>query len=135
VLDKCYTFQIDSFEDERGSLSVLETGKNIPFDVKRLYYLYHTQDQSVRGVHAHKKLEQILVSFSGKFEILLDDGFEKKTFTLDHPSKGLYVCPMIWREVTPIGNNGVCAVLASRQYEEDDYIHEYANFIDILSKK
>ncbi len=135
MLDKCYTFEIDSFRDKRGCLSVLETGKNIPFDVKRLYYLYNTQDQLVRGVHSHKKLEQVLVSFSGTFKILLDDGFQKKVFTLDNPAKGLYVCPMIWREVTPIGDNGLCAVLASRIYEEEDYIHEYSDFLEIIRKE
>jgi dTDP-4-dehydrorhamnose 3,5-epimerase-like enzyme len=135
VLNNCYTFQIDSFEDDRGSLSVLEKDTNIPFDVMRLYYLYFTQDQTVRGAHAHKRLEQILVSFSGKFEVLLDDGVNQKKFLLDHPAKGLYVCPMIWREVTPIGNNGVCAVLASRKYEEEDYIHDYSEFIETFTKK
>tara|TARA_B110000263_G_C14777193_1_gene271600 strand:- start:1 stop:408 length:408 start_codon:yes stop_codon:yes gene_type:complete len=135
VIDNCYIFNIDSFHDERGSLSVLEEDKNIPFDVKRFYYLYFTQDRCVRGVHAHKKLEQIIVCFSGKFEILLDDGHQRKKFILDHPSKGLFICPMIWREVKPIGDGGVCAVIASRKYEEEDYIHEYSIFLDSVKNK
>ena len=73
MLNKCHTFQIDSFDEERGSLSMLEKDKNILFDVMRLYYLYFIQDQAVRGTHAHKRLEQIIVSFSGKFEVLLDE--------------------------------------------------------------
>jgi dTDP-4-dehydrorhamnose 3,5-epimerase-like enzyme len=135
MLEKCFTFEIDSFDDKRGSLSVLERNKSIPFDLERIYYLYKTQDQNVRGVHAHKKLEQIIISFSGKYQILLDDGVNKATFTLDDPSLGLYVCPMIWREVTPIGDCGVCVVLASRKYEEDDYIHEYSDFLKLVESK
>ena len=135
MLDKCFTFNIESFDDDRGSLSVLERHKNIPFDIERIYYLYKTQDKIVRGVHAHKKLEQIIISFSGEYQILLDDGINKATFILDNPSLGLYVCPMIWREVTPIGDSGVCAVLASRKYEEDDYIHEYSDFLELVESK
>ena len=121
--------------DPRGDLTFVEGEKHIPFKIARVYYLYKTQDQNVRGVHAHKKLEQIIISFSGKYQILLDDGVNKATFTLDDPSLGLYVCPMIWREVTPIGDCGVCVVLASRKYEEDDYIHEYSDFLKLVESK
>ena len=134
MLNHCHTFNIDSYDDERGCLSVPEEGSNLPFEIKRLYYLYRTRDRCIRGVHAHKKLEQIIVPFFGKFEILLDDGVSKKKFILDSPSVGLYVCPMIWREVTPIGDDGVCVVLASRKFEEDDYIHEYNDFLSIVKK-
>ena len=135
MLKNCYIFNIESFSDERGCLSVIEKDRNLPFDIQRLYYLYNTQDRCIRGVHAHKKLEQIIISFSGEYQILLDDGINKATFILDNPSLGLYVCPMIWREVTPIGDSGVCAVLASRKYEEDDYIHEYSNFLELVESK
>jgi dTDP-4-dehydrorhamnose 3,5-epimerase-like enzyme len=133
-IKECYLFNIDSYEDSRGGLSILEEGSGIPFQVKRLYYLYDTSKEHVRGVHAHKKLEQIIIALSGKFNILLDDGHSKETFLLDTPAKGLYVCPGIWREVYPIEDGGICAVLASRKYEEDDYIHEHQEFINFIGK-
>ena len=129
MISECKLFEIQSFKDERGGLSVLEKNNNVPFDIKRLYYLYYTKKNQIRGVHAHKKLEQIIIAFAGKFEILLDDGKTKKTFSIDRPNLGLYVSPGIWREVYPLEENGVCAVLASRKYEEEDYIHDYKDFI------
>lgn len=130
MISDCRLFEIRSFEDERGGLSVIETGSDISFNVKRLYYLYDTTVNLVRGVHAHKKLEQVIIAFSGVFEILLDDGNQKKKFILDRPNLGLYVSPGIWREVYTLKENGVCAVLASRVFEEDDYIHNYNEFIE-----
>jgi dTDP-4-dehydrorhamnose 3,5-epimerase-like enzyme len=135
MLNNCYTFNIDTYKDDRGYLSVLERDKNLPFEIQRLYYLYGTKNNSIRGVHAHKQLEQIIISFSGKYEILLDDGLNKKVLLLDNPSIGLYICPMIWREVKPIEDEGVCAVLASRKYEEEDYIHSYSEFLMLSSQK
>ena len=129
MITECRLLDIDSYEDERGGLSVLEENVNVPFVLKRLYYLHHTKVNQVRGVHAHKKLEQVIIAFSGKFKIILDDGKEKKIFTLDQPNIGLYVSPGIWREVYPLEENGVCAVLASRKYEEEDYIHDYDDFL------
>lgn len=134
MISKCNLFEIQSFQDNRGGLSVLEESSNVPFDIKRLYYLYYTKVNKVRGVHAHKKLEQIIIAFAGQFEILLDDGKTKKLFKLDRPNLGLYVSPGIWREVYPLEENGVCAVLASRGYEEDDYIHEYKDFLKYCQK-
>ena len=94
--------------------------------------MYHTKVNQVRGVHAHKKLEQVIIAFAGKFKIILDDGQERKIFTLDQPNLGLYVAPGIWREVYPLEKNGVCAVLASRKYEVNDYIHDYDEFLMYL---
>ena len=129
MISECNLFEIQSFEDERGGLSVLEKNNNVPFDIKRLYYLYNTKKNQIRGVHAHKRLEQIIIAFAGEFEILLDDGKTKKIYKLDRPNLGLYVSPGIWREVYPLEEGGVCAVLASRKYEEDDYIHDYKDFL------
>jgi dTDP-4-dehydrorhamnose 3,5-epimerase-like enzyme len=134
-IKKCYEFDIDSYPDYRGGLSVLEEDSGITFRTKRLYYLYNTVKDEVRGVHAHKKLEQIIIAISGKFNIVLDDGLVKKSFLLDSPSKGIYICPGIWREVFPIEDNSICLVLASRKYEEDDYIHDHQEFLDYLSNK
>ena len=134
MLSDCYLFDIKSFSDERGELSVLQEGEGVgvPFSIKRIYYLYDTKATHVRGVHAHHKLEQVIVSLYGKFEVKLDDGKNSKIVVLDKPNLGLYICPMIWREVTSLENNGICMVLASRKYEEEDYIHDYKDFISLV---
>ena len=133
MITNCKLFEINSFTDERGDLSVIEEGDQIPFSIQRVYYLYNTVGQIIRGVHAHKKLEQFIVAFNGAFEIILDDGTVKKTFLLDRPNLGLYVSPMIWREVNPLIDGSVCVVLASRKYEADDYIHNYSDFKNVTS--
>lgn len=134
MISNCRLFDIQSFEDERGGLSFIEPGEDLKFNIARLYYLYHTSKNALRGVHAHKQLEQVLISLNGSFEVLLSDGIESQTFLLDRPNLGLYVCPMIWRELNPIEDNSICAVLASRPYEEDDYIHNYDDFLSIKKK-
>ena len=134
MLSNCSLFEISSFVDERGSLSFIEQDLEIPFDIKRIYYLYDTKHKIVRGVHAHHKLEQIIIALTGKFEIKIDDGRDSKIIMLDKPNHGLYLSPMIWREVTPLEDGGVFLVLASRKYEETDYIHEYKEFLNYLDK-
>ncbi|MDA9079014.1 FdtA/QdtA family cupin domain-containing protein [Gammaproteobacteria bacterium] len=134
MISNCRLFDIQSFEDERGGLSFIEPGEDLKFNIARLYYLYRTSKNALRGVHAHKQLEQVLISLNGSFEVLLSDGIESQTFLLDRPNLGLYVCPMIWRELNPIEDNSICAVLASRPYEEDDYIHNYDDFLSIAKK-
>ena len=129
MISECNIFEINSFFDKRGALSILQNGEDVPFKIKRIYYLYQTKKDCIRGIHAHKKLEQILVAFKGKFEITLHDGSRKKLVTLDKPNVGLYVCPMIWREVKPLSDDGICVVLASRKYEEEDYIHNFDDFL------
>ena len=133
MLPNCIKFEIDSFFDERGSISFLQEGQGVPFPIERIYYLYNTKVKHIRGIHAHKKLEQIIFAASGRFEIKLDDGKDSKIIILDKPNEGLYVCPMIWREVTPLEDDGVCIVLASRKYEEDDYIHDYKEYLSLVS--
>jgi len=133
MLPDCIKFEINSFFDERGSISFLQEGQGVPFPIERIYYLYDTKVQHIRGIHAHKKLEQIIFAASGRFEIKLDDGKDSKIIILDKPNEGLYVCPMIWREVTPLEDDGVCIVLASRKYEEDDYIHDYKEYLSLVS--
>ena len=132
MLSDCNLFDIQSFSDERGELSILQEDEGVKFSIKRIYYLYDTKATHVRGVHAHHKLEQIIVALRGKFEIKLDDGNKSEIIVLDKPNLGLYVSPMIWREVTPMENNGICMVLASRKYEEEDYIHDYKDFISLV---
>lgn len=113
--------------DERGALVSLEQQKNIPFPIKRVYYIYNTAD-APRGFHAHKNLQQVLVCLHGSCDVLLDNGKEKKTVTLDHPSKGLFVDKMVWHEMSHFSDGCVLMVLASDYYDEEDYIRDYENF-------
>jgi len=134
MLKKCKLFTIKTLKDKRGSLSVIEKKKfnKFFFKTKRIYYLYGSKLNIKRGVHAHKKLKQILFAINGAFKITLDDGFEKKNFTLNSPNKGIYICPMVWREVLPIKKNSILVVLASREYESCDYIHKYNDFLKLI---
>ncbi len=132
MIEDCKLVKIPSFHDERGSLSFLQKDNGYGFDIERVYYLYHAKINCIRGVHAHKKLEQVIVSLHGEFEITLDDGVNRRVFNLKSPDVGLYVCPMIWREVRPVTDGGVCMVLASRRYEPEDYIHNYDEFSQLV---
>lgn len=106
----------------------LESNNNIPFEIKRVYYIYDTKADARRGSHAHKVLEQVLVCTSGSCKILLDDGHEKEIFELDSPAKGLYVGQMVWREMYDFSSGCVLMVLASEHYNESDYIRNYDEF-------
>ena len=104
----------------------------MPFDIKRVYYLYDVPGGGERGGHAHKALSQLIVAMSGSFDVILDDGKQKERFHLNRSYYGLYVCPMIWRELDNFSSGSVCMVLASNLYEESDYFREYADFIQAL---
>lgn len=124
--------QIIDFEehgDERGILISLEERKNIPFDIRRCYYMYNTQPDVSRGFHAHRTLEQVLVCVRGQCTILLDDGRERKKVLLDRPNKGLYLSPGLWREMHDFSEDAVLMVLASQLYDESDYIRDYQEFL------
>lgn len=119
--------------DDRGKLVSLESGKNIPFEIKRVYYIYDTKDVS-RGFHAHKNLQQVLICISGSCVVTLDDGEVKKEFLLKNPNHGLYVGNMVWREMHDFSDNCVLMVLANDYYNEKDYIKEYDSFLSELNK-
>lgn len=114
--------------DERGSLVALETNKNIPFEIKRVYYIFGTKPNIVRGKHAHKKLQQVAVAVHGSCKFRLDDGKVKKEVVLDSPRKGLIIREMVWREMYDFSEDCVLMVLASDFYEEYDYIRDYKKF-------
>lgn len=116
--------------DERGMLVALEEGNEIPFSVKRVYYMYDTASNVRRGYHAHKQLEQILICVHGSCTIHLDDGCECKEVILDSPEEGLYIANNVWREMYDFSEDAVLMVLASQLYDEDDYIRNYQEFID-----
>ncbi len=126
------TIKFDALGDHRGSLIALEANKSIPFDIKRVYYIYGTKAGVRRGYHAHKSLEQVLVCTSGSCKILLDNGCEKNIVKLDSPVNGLYVGQMIWREMFDFTPDCVLMVLASNHYDEDDYIRNYDDYCNCL---
>jgi len=132
ALNDCKLIDLPKISDPRGNLSFIEAGKDIPFDIKRVYYLYDVPGGSDRGSHAHKKLHQFIVAMSGSFDVLLDDGKEKKRFHLNRSYNGLYVCPMMWRYLDNFSSGAVCMVLASSHYDETDYIRDYSDFISLI---
>ncbi len=128
-----YTFQPHG--DDRGQLVALEEYNDIPFRIKRVYYMYDTIPNVVRGKHAHKRLEQILVCVSGSCKIRLDNGKEKKIVALEKPYEGLYVSHDMWREMYDFSKNAVLMVFASEVYDEDDYIRDYDEFLSYVKEK
>ncbi len=129
TVDDCRMIDIRRFTDNRGYLSVVEGGLDIPFEIKRIYYLYLVPE-AARGAHAHKQLQQFMIATSGSVHVTLDDGKNKKTFVLDKPWKGLLVAPGLWRTLDNFSGGTVCLVLASEKYDETDYIRDYKVFLD-----
>lgn len=126
--------ELPDFGDERGSLVVLESDKNIPFDVKRIYYIYGAKPDIPRGFHAHKELSQIAFCLKGKCKMLMENGIDKEEVWLDQPNKGLLIPPMVWHEMHDFSDDCVLLVLASDFYDESDYIRKYDDFIDEINK-
>lgn len=121
--------------DNRGNLTFIESTKHIPFDIARVYYLYDVPGGAERGGHAHKDLHQLIIAMSGSFDVALDDGKEKRRFHLNRSYYGLYVCPMMWRELDNFSSGSVCMVLASNYYDESDYYRDYQDFLRDVNKK
>ena len=128
-----YRFQ--QHGDERGMLVALEEQKDIPFEIKRVYYMYDTKAEVRRGFHAHKKLEQILICIHGKCKVLLDNGYEKTIVPLEIPYEGLYLSSNVWREMYDFSRDAVLMVLASEYYDENDYIRDYEEFIRVVQMR
>lgn len=131
-LQHCKIVDLPKIEDPRGNLTFIEGGQHIPFDIKRVYYLYDVPGGSSRGGHAHKALHQLLIAMSGSFDILLDDGEEKVKYHMNRSYYGLYIPPMTWREIDNFSSGSVCMVLASAHYEEADYFRDYSEFCKAL---
>lgn len=130
---KMYTFEPHG--DARGQLVAIEANKDIPFEVKRVYYMYDTTPGVARGHHAHKALEQILICVHGSCKILLDNGKEKETVVLDEPNKGLYISSDMWRVMYDFSPDAVLMVMASTYYEESDYIRDYDEFLKYVESR
>jgi len=126
----CCVIPLSKIHNRAGNITIVENDENIPFQVKRIYYLYDIPGGETRGGHAHKALYQLIVATSGSFDVLLDDGITKKIVRLDRPNYGLMVVPGIWRELMEFSSGSVCLVLASTKYDETDYIRGYQTFIN-----
>lgn len=133
-VDDCVVKNLPKHMRPNGNLTVVENNYSIPFDVERVYYLYDVPAGEERGGHAHKELQQFVIAVSGSFDVIIDDGRERKTVTLNRPSKGLHIRPGIWRELNNFSSGAVCLVLASHHYDEDDYIRDYKAFVEYIKE-
>lgn len=124
----CVVLPLSKIHNRAGNITIVEGDENLPFDVKRIYYLYDIPGGADRGGHAHQELHQLIVAASGSFDVLLDDGINKKIVTLNRPNYGLFVVPGIWRELMEFSSGAICLVLASQVYDEGDYLREYEDF-------
>ncbi|MCM1094263.1 MAG: FdtA/QdtA family cupin domain-containing protein [Bacteroides sp.] len=135
TLDDCRVLNLDTVNHQRrGNLTVCENGRNMPFDVKRVYYLYDVPGGESRGGHSHRELHEMIVAVSGSFTVTLDDGKEKRSYMLNRSNKGLHIVPGIWRTLDDFSSGAVCLVLASDKYIEADYIRLYEDFLDSKSE-
>ena len=134
-ISKCRMVDLPKITDPRGNLTFIEGNRHVPFDIRRVYYLYDVPGGAERGGHAHKDLHQLIVAMSGSFDVVLNDGKSKQRIHLNRSYNGLYVCPMIWRELDNFSSGSVCMVLASNQYDESDYYRDYNEFITAVDKK
>lgn len=132
AMNNCKIIEFPIIHDARGNLTFIEGTRHIPFEIKRVYYLYDVPGGAERAGHAHKTLHQIIIAMSGSFDIELDDGFEKKKFHLNRSYYGLYICPMIWRVMDNFSSGSVCMVLASDYYFEEDYYRDYNEFLQAV---
>ncbi|MGA8895739.1 MAG: FdtA/QdtA family cupin domain-containing protein [Planktothrix agardhii] len=133
-IKQCYIIQLPKITDARGNLTFVEGNKHIPFDIKRVYYLYDVPGGSERAGHAHQQLQQLFIAMSGSFDLHLDDGYTKQTYHMNRSYYGLYVGPMIWRDLDNFSSGAVCMVLASHYYDESDYYRDYQDFIKAVKE-
>lgn len=128
-LEQCKIVDLPKIADPRGNLTFMEGQRHVPFAIERVYYLYDVPGGAERGGHAHLGLHQLIIAMSGSFDVVLDDGRTKKRFHMNRSYYGLYVCPMIWRELDNFSSGSVCLVLASNRYDEADYIRDHDDFV------
>lgn len=126
---ECVVLPLSKIHNRAGNITIVEGGENVPFNVRRVYYLYDIPGGEDRGGHAHKNLYQLIVAASGSFNVLVDDGQNKMIVTLNRPDYGLIIVPGIWRELIEFSSGAICLVLASEKFNPDDYIREYKDFL------
>jgi dTDP-4-dehydrorhamnose 3,5-epimerase-like enzyme len=129
ALSDCRIISLPKIADPRGNLTFIEGGRHVPFEIRRVYYLYDVPGGADRGGHAHKEMQQLIIAMSGSFDVILDDGRQKQRYHLNRSYYGLYVCPMIWRELDNFSSGSVCLALASNRYDESDYYRDYQEFL------
>jgi len=130
----CSVIDVSKIHNEAGNITVVENGNNIPFEVKRIYYLYDVPGGETRGGHAHYELEQFIIAASGSFDVILDDGKNRKRVTLNRPNLALHIVPGLWRELDDFSSGSISLVLASHEYDEKDYIRDYSEFKNIVNQ-
>ncbi|MDO4851327.1 MAG: FdtA/QdtA family cupin domain-containing protein [Actinomycetota bacterium] len=129
MIQNTKVIDLPCWQDATGSLVAIEANGTIPFDVNRVYYIFSANDESHRGFHSHRNLEQLLICIHGSVDILISDGFSSETVTLNKPEKGLIIGPMVWREMMNFADDAVLLVLASRHYETEDYMRDFDEFV------
>ena len=131
TVNDCKVIQLSKIHNRAGNITIIENNLDIPFEVKRIYYLYDIPSNETRGGHAHKELFQLVIGASGSFNINLNDGVNNKTIFLNRPDLGLLIVPGIWRDLSEFSSGAVCLVFASEKYSENDYIRDYDEFITL----
>lgn len=131
TVNDCKTIKLSKLNNRAGNITIIENNLDIPFEVKRIYYLYDIPTSETRGGHAHKELYQLVIGASGSFNINLNDGVNNKTISLNRPDFGLLIVPGIWRDLSDFSSGSVCLVFASEFYSENDYIRDYDDFITL----
>lgn len=133
-VDKCIIMDLPKMSDPRGNLTFIESNKHIPFDIKRIFYIYDVPTGANRGAHAHRTLKQFIICLSGSFDVKVDDGNQKKIIHLNRPWQGVYIPPMIWAAETNFDPGSVCLLVVSDFYDESDYYRNYDEFLEALRK-
>lgn len=134
-IEECKLIDLPIITDPRGNLTFIECNRHISFEIKRVYYLYDVPGGASRAGHGHKQLHQLVIAMSGSFDIVINDGFQKKRFHLNRSYQGLYICPMMWRDIDNFSGGSVCMVLASDYFDEADYFREYTEFLRAARKE
>jgi dTDP-4-dehydrorhamnose 3,5-epimerase-like enzyme len=131
-IEDCRVIELAKIADPRGNLTFIEGGRDVPFQIQRVYYLYDVPGGAARAGHGHKELRQLMIAMSGSFDVLLDDGRVKRKYHLNRSYYGLYIHPMIWREIDNFSSGSVCMVLASEHFDEGDYYRNYQDFLEAV---
>jgi oxalate decarboxylase/phosphoglucose isomerase-like protein (cupin superfamily) len=134
-LEDCRQIDLPKISDPRGNLTFIESGRHVPFDIKRVYYLYDVPGGATRAGHAHKKLQQVLVAIAGSFDVLLDDGKKRALHHLNRSYCGLYIYPLTWRMIDNFSSGAVCLSIVSDFYDEDDYFRDYDAFLQAIGEQ
>ncbi|HEX8707880.1 MAG TPA: FdtA/QdtA family cupin domain-containing protein [Pyrinomonadaceae bacterium] len=134
-IEDCQLVSLPQINDPRGNLTFIEGERHIPFEIRRVYYLYDVPGGAARAGHGHKQLKQLMIAMSGSFDVLLDDGRTKATYHLNRSYYGLYIPPMIWRDINNFSSGSVCMVLASDIYDEADYYRQYEDFLRAVKEQ